>query len=274
MTDAQKRQRLERLEALLGLELGDPGEPAGKLPDSEDLAALLDGSLSITRRAQVISHLLVDESLYQEWCLLSEHADLLPDPTPTGAAGGSAAPWWRRMPFWGGGLLTGAVAVTALVVTLGQDPADPVDAFYARHADSLGRSLAGLPEVAVRSPAQPWEEWQFALASGLDEGLARLGYDRDLMDIQRQRLREAGVRYRGGRDPEMDALHEAGRLALAGALVCRAEDRELAETVVRELEPRWSAVTAHTPQLAEALDPDNSLESACLAGDWALQALR
>lgn len=282
MTDHHKpdspQDRLDQLSALLGLDLAVPDrEPSGPLPDSEDLAALLDNSLNATRRAQVISHLLVNDDLYEDWLLLTEHADLLPDARPqteaVAAQPGADNPWWLRLGSWRPTMA--AAAVIALVVGIAYNPAtDPVDKLYAEYGSGLHQTLAGLPDVTSRSPSRPWETWQLALASGLDEGLDTLGYQRNLYDIDRERLHGASVRYRGLRNTQLDEVRDAGRLALLGVLVCAQQDDAAAESVMRELSPRWSSVSANSPITAPELDPADALESACVAGEWALQALR
>ncbi|WP_162925724.1 hypothetical protein [Isoalcanivorax indicus] len=282
MTEHDMQQRLDQLRALLGLDLVLPErDPAGPAPDSEDLAALLDGSLDATRRAQVISYLLVDDDLYEEWLLLSEHADLLPAPAPAPVATGDETTdldtltWWQRLTGWRPAVLVGAVAATALVITLNRDATqDPIDQLYAQHTAALHQALGTLPDVVSRSPSQPWNTWQLALASGLDDGLDALNHERNLYDIDRQRLHEAGDRYRGQRSAELDDVADTGRLALLGVLICAQQDDAAAQSVMRELTPRWSAVSAGSPVAAPELDPAEALESACMAGEWALQALR
>ena len=284
MTEHDMQQRLDHLRALLGLDLVQPDRPpAGPAPDSEDLAALLDGSLGTTRRAQVISYLLVDDDLYEEWLLLSEHADLLPSPAPATAPEATAnttteqdtLPWWQRLTGWRPAVLVGAVAATAVVITLNRDATqDPIDQLYAQHTAALHQALGTLPDVVSRSPSQPWNAWQQALASGLDDGLDALNHERNLYDIDRQRLHEAGDRYRGQRSAELDEVADTGRLALLGVLICAQQDDAAAESVMRELTPRWSAVSAGSPVATPELDPAEALESACMAGEWALQALR
>ena len=284
MTDHDKQDspqdRLDQLSALLGLDLAVPDrEPSGPIPDSEDLAALLDNSLNATRRAQVISHLLVNDDLYEDWLLLTEHADLLPDTSPqtavvaTTTQAGADNPWWLRLGSWRPTMA--AAAAIALVVGIAYNPAtDPVDKLYAQYGDGMHQTLAALPEVTSRSPSRPWDTWQLALASGLDDGLDTLGHQRNLYDIDRERLREADVRYRGMRNTRLDAVRDAGRLALMGVLVCAQQDDAAAESVMRELSPRWSSVSASSPITAPELDPADALESACVAGEWAMQALR
>ncbi|MCH8544426.1 MAG: hypothetical protein LAT61_12715 [Alcanivorax sp.] len=287
MTDHHKQDspqdRLDQLRALLGLvDLAVPDrEPSGPIPDSEDLAALLDNSLDATRRAQVISHLLVNDDLYEDWLLLTEHADLLPDARPQTAAevttatapAGAENPWWLRLGSWRPTMA--AAAVIALVVGIAYNPAtDPVDKLYAEYGSGLHQTLAALPDVTSRSPSRPWETWQLALASGLDEGLDTLGHERNLYDIDRERLHDASVRYRGLRNTQLDEVRDTGRLALLGVLVCAQQNEAAAESVIRELSPRWSSVSAGAPVSAPELDPGDALESACMAGEWALQSLR
>lgn len=78
MTGARRTLRAERIRMLLALEaLPEARRPTGSPPDVEDLAALLDGRLGAGRRAEVISHLVHDDALYEDWLLLGEHLDLL-----------------------------------------------------------------------------------------------------------------------------------------------------------------------------------------------------
>lgn len=275
MTEKDDLTRRERISALLGLDLPrDQGGPVGARPDTEDLAALLDGRLDDTRRARVISHLVHDDALYEEWQLLAAHADLLPDAQASGeSAAPEPAPWWRRWRGWRPALAAAGVAAALTVVVLTRQ-GDPIDGLYRDHGDTLAANLGELPEIASRSMPAEWNDWQTALAAGTYDGLAKLGIEGDVMGIRRTDLKEAAARYAGGNTDARKPVHDTGRLALMALVACQTGSPGPAADVLKQLEKRWEKVAPDSPVPAPEINKAQPLESACAFSDWALASLR
>lgn len=275
MTEKDDLTRRERISALLGLDLPrDEGAPVGPRPDTEDLAALLDDSLDSTRRAQVISHLVHDDALYEEWRLLSEHADLLPDTqTADDTAAPTSAPWWQRLAGWRPALAAAGVAAALTLVVLTRQ-GDPIDGLYRDHGEALAANLSELPEIASRSVPGEWNEWQTALAAGLYDGLGKLGVEGDVMGIRHSALKDAAERHAGDDADSLKPVHDTGRLASMALVACQTGSPGPAADVLKQLEKRWDKVAPDSPVPAPEIKKAQPLQSACAFSDWALASLR
>lgn len=156
VTEETKSIQEEQTLVLLGLAATKP-EPAEACLSAEQLAAFIDGQLSLPRRKAIMAHLNSCETCYREWLEVAHAiAELQPQAVPS-----RKRAWWQRL-----------------------REAWPVQPRMIPLAAALAMSLVVMALV-IQKPQETWQIPQLAATvqnhPGLDQALAAL--PRELADV-------------------------------------------------------------------------------------------
>lgn len=229
--EADKRRKAEVL-----LALGVAQEQAlFDKPSDEELAAMVEGTLDTTRKAQLMNVIANDAESYARWVAAVEMAETLQigqfaaDSAMAQQSAGKGSVLQRLVAFIqnpfklapvGGGL-----AAAALVIFLVGTPTDyqgQVDGLY----NDYGQQWQGIPGTSVqtRSLTKPQAPVLTAqdevLKLGIQQGLQRLGRGFSLHSLSPQPSSEVMETHAGLDKEQFNALQAAGQLAALSYFKC------------------------------------------------------
>lgn len=231
MSDLLKKVHAQIALQLTRRQIAAVGEP----PGDEELAALSDGKLENTRRAQVMSHLAADEALYARFIALqsatafvegeseSTQRSAMASHQPTFAERLRA---WLRAPVFAGAIT--AMLVILLMPTLRPDYSREVDELYDNIAVSELDSRA-IPESGQMDRPDPDKALALSttrqlMEAGVRTGLEQVGLSQGLPGLSASGFEWLSLYNRIGLiQPSWRARYELGRLTALATLQCRAD---------------------------------------------------
>lgn len=273
--EADKRRKAEVL-----LALGAAQEQAlFDKPTDEELAALVEGTLDTTRKAQLMNVIANDAESYARWVAAVEMADTLQlgafaPQAATDAGTGKVSLLARLAAFVKNPLqlapVGGGLAATALVIFLVGTPTDyqgEVDGLY----KDYGQQWQGFPGASVQTrsltkPKPPVLNAQDqVLKLGIQQGLQRLGDDFSLHNLSPEPDADISDSRAGLEKAQFNALQAAGQAAVLSYFKCAVgaapEYFQQALALQQSLQlQQYSDETSQ--QLAAALDMTDASETA------------
>ncbi|MDI9245941.1 hypothetical protein [Marinobacter sp. CHS3-4] len=255
------------------------GEPIGDRPDPEELAALYEGALSETRRAEVLSHLAGDDAVYAQWLMSFEYAEELgilgEDPIPEAASvtAGETAREDHGASFAGKlknlfnlyTLVPGTALAGLAVFMLFFQASQPsgVEGLYQEY----GVSASGQLQLPTRSLGNFWDEPEperFVVSQGFKTGLDRLAIDASSMKLLANESEQPGTD--ALRDDQRATLSAVGQWAAITYVQCSGQTADYfvaAEHVWKSLRTRLDTIdTSYAENLTDRASQLDGTEAA------------
>lgn len=215
------------------------GVTVGERPDAEELAALYENHLSSDRRAEVMSYIANDESVYAQWLMLFEYADefgveeQVAVPVIRSAGETRTGPQEQRTSlsdrlgrFFNIYTLFPGTALAGLAVFLmffHVSQPTGLDQLYQQY----GTSVSGRLELPTRSLGNFWtdpEPERFFLSQGFRAGLDRLNVDAPELELLADEAEQPAAGTSG--EDEEQTLKAVGEWAALSRVQCPGQNED------------------------------------------------